>query len=363
MSRKKRVLIAPLDWGIGHATRDIPIIRELLEQGASVVVAADNRPYELLQKEFPQLEFVRLPGYAITYQKKGSFAFAVMMQVPKMFRSGFREHRWLKEHLESLQINAIISDNRFGLFNKKIPSVFITHQVGIIMPPVFRFAEGLTCYLNRKIINRYDECWIPDFEGENSLSGELAHKYSKPKNAFMLGPLTRFKPLADVPKQYDILVIMSGPEPQRTIMEEMMIQQLKNLPEKSLIVRGVPEESHTFQKVSDHLETISFMTADELNRAVMASSLIISRSGYSTVMDLAALGKKAIFIPTPGQTEQEHLAWEFNRRKIYYAAQQDDFNIQKAMAEVVGYSGLQLPDNWKALLKERVKALLQRIPD
>lgn len=361
MEKKKRVLIAPLDWGIGHATRDIPIIRELIKQGAEVVIAADNRPYELLKKEFPQLEFHRLPGYAITYQKKGSFALTVFMQVPKMFKSGFAENKWISKAVDELKIDAVISDNRYGLYTKKVPCIFMTHQIVIIMPTIFKWSEYITYLTNNRIMKNYAEIWIPDFEGEKNLSGALAHKYKKPKNAICIGPLTRFKNDTSLKKVYDILVIMSGPEPQRTLMEEMMIEQLKDLPMKSLIVRGVPEEEHSFKKISDNLETISFMTADELNKTTIQSEIIISRSGYSTIMDIAVLGKKAIFIPTPGQTEQEHLAWEFRKKKIYFAEHQHKFDIKKALEVINEYSGLDIKEDLDSVIEDRVKNLLSLI--
>lgn len=190
--QEKKILIAPLNWGLGHAARVIPIIRELLNLEAEVLMAADGRALEFLRKEFPQLNWIRLPGYDIRYQEKGSLTLQLLRQLPKIMVSFFAEQRQLEKIIQEERIDVVISDNRYGLFSKKIPCVFITHQTGIIVPKPFKWTEKIINRINHILISKFDACWIPDFEGENNLSGDLSHKYSKPPNAIFMGPLSRF---------------------------------------------------------------------------------------------------------------------------------------------------------------------------
>src|SRR5687767_12164171 len=203
--RKKRILVAPLDWGLGHAARCIPIIRHLLEKGCEVVIGADGRPLELLEGEFPQLEVALMPGYRITYPKSGSMVLRIAAQVPKILHGIRREHLLLGKIIQEKKIDAVISDNRYGLWNKKIPCVFITHQLMIKSP----FGEKLIHRLNKNYIRRFTECWVPDEEGE--WSGDLGSKFALPPNGKYIGILSRFAGLAEK-KQADpnrLLVVLS----------------------------------------------------------------------------------------------------------------------------------------------------------
>ena len=199
--RRTRILVAPLDWGLGHATRCIPIIRELLEHNTEVIIAADGRPYELLKKEFPALTSVRLPGFVIVYPEGDRIAAKIVSQIPKIIIAIFREHRALSNIIRDLKIDAVISDNRFGLFSKKIPCIYITHQIGIMMPKRLQWASRLMYYLNKALIQKYTACWIPDYAEKENLSGRLSHFYPLPKNATFIGPLTRFKKDVTIPKR------------------------------------------------------------------------------------------------------------------------------------------------------------------
>lgn len=348
-----RILIAPLDWGLGHATRCIPIIRYLLERKCEVVIAADGRPLLLLQKEFPLLEFVVMPGYNISYPKNGSMVLKMASQIPKILSGIKREHQQLKKIVNEKKIDAVISDNRFGLWSSEVPCAFITHQLMIKSP----FGENLIHKLNKNYISKYSECWIPDCERENSLSGDLSHKFPLPKNAKYIGLLSRFFDGAQKDKaKYDLLVILSGPEPQRTLFEKKIIGQLttfslkrKEAVGKVLIVQGITEKKER-RNVSESVEIVSHLTSEELQKEILSSEIILCRPGYSSVMDLAVLCKKAIFIPTPGQTEQEYLAKCFSDsplrsasaeqgKKIAYSVSQKKFDLEIAMKESEKYSG------------------------
>lgn len=334
---RRRVLVAPLNWGLGHASRMIPVIHELLKQNAEVIIAADGRPLELLKHEFPELKKIRLPGYDITYQSGGSFTASITRQVPKIISSYFSEKRAIDKLIDDEEIDVVISDNRYGLHSKKARCVFVTHQLAIRMPAGLKWFEPLLFQLNRHIIQRYDECWIPDYDGERNLSGELTRKFSLPANAKFIGPVTRMKN-GETKKKYDLLFVLSGPEPQRTMLEEILRAQSAGLHLKMLMVRGV-FESHEPRRLRQDFEVVDYMTSDRLNEAIQASGLIVSRPGYSTVMDLAALGSKAIFIPTPGQTEQEYLAEYLMKKRVAFAQPQKDFRLSAAIKESDSYSG------------------------
>ncbi|HAP02291.1 MAG TPA: glycosyltransferase, partial [Bacteroidetes bacterium] len=230
---------------------------------------------------------------------------------------------------------------------------------GIIMPPVFKWAERGIYKLNYRIMSRYNECWIPDHAGEKNLSGVLSHKYRMPAHSIFIGPLSRFHITDGLEMKYDLLVVLSGPEPQRTILEQKIISQLKSFSFHTLIIRGTPGEKNIFS-VSQNIEIKNHLTADELNKAMLQSKMIVSRSGYSTIMDLAATGRKAILIPTPGQTEQEYLGKYFYEKKIFYSVSQSDFDLQKALIDSQNFTGLQLKNN-SDTLSRTIKNFLEKI--
>ena len=352
---KKRILIAPLDWGLGHAARCIPIVRYLLEKDCEVIIAADKRPMELLKKEFPSLEFVVMPGYEISYPKNGSMVLKIAVQVPKILIGIKREHKLLKKIIREKKIDAVISDNRFGLWSRSVPCVFITHQLMVKAP----FGEKLLHKLNKNLIAKYNECWIPDNEGENNLSGDLSHKFPLPENAKFIGILSRFNSLRHLSSKeepLDLLVLLSGPEPQRPIFEKKILEQISFLPIKSLIVQGITEKNET-KKISENVEIVSFLTSDDLIKKILSSKIILCRPGYSSVMDLAALGKKSIFVSTPGQPEQEYFAKYFSERRIAYSVAQKEFDLKTALEESKEYLGFS-QTNLREGFKVQIDALM-----
>ena len=246
--------------------------------------------------------------------------------------------------IKDYNIDGVISDNRFGLYSKTIPCVFITHQLQIQSP---YFSDSIRDF-NYKYINKFDACWVMDDE-ENNLAGSLSKPNTLPNNTKYIGTQSRFEK-KESKKKYDFLAIVSGPEPQRTILEKGLINALKDRTEKSLIVLGKPE-LNTSEQIGN-LSLKSHLNAKELNTAILQSDLIICRPGYSTVMDLAKLEKKALFIPTPGQTEQEYLAENFMSKGICYSQNQSDFNFELALRESKNYNGFATSDNRKYKLEK-----------
>lgn len=360
MNRNPNILICPLDWGIGHATRCVPIIDELLKQGASVIIGADKRPLAFLKNEYPQLKTIIFPGYKFSYSKNGNMVIKMGLQVPKILAGIRKEHKLLDKIITEHKIDAVISDNRFGLWSKRVPSVFMTHQLKVKLPGKNQFGENMLFKLNKWFIRKYKECWIPDFEWEDNLSGELSHFKNEISSLFFIGPLSRFSKMKDVNEnvnfQNDILVVLSGPEPQRTILENKLLEELPKMNLKCVVVGGKTELQEQRQ-ISENIKFYSHLNSKDLFQLINNSEIVISRPGYSSIMDLAALGKKAIFIPTPGQTEQEYLAQRFHQMKVHYRMAQDKIDLLEALKEIKGFTGIEYKMN-SSLLSKRILHLI-----
>jgi UDP-N-acetylglucosamine transferase subunit ALG13 len=388
----KKVLVAPLNWGLGHATRCIPVINELLKQGAEVFIASDGNALQLLKLEFPTLSFFELPSYNITYGEGNNLVFKMLSIFKNTKKAIAAEHEALEKLIALNNFDLIISDNRYGIWNAKIHSVFITHQINIQVPSYLKWLQPILLNYNLKQISNFNECWIPDNEGAENLSGALSHQCKLPDNSYYIGLLSRFSvsssqlavgdgqasdkslqssvgneqlPTANFLPPLDfqrlptencqLLIILSGPEPQRTIFEKIIISQINTISQKTLIVQGITETDVTKQ-LSEQVWITSYLKSTDLIERIKAAEVIVSRSGYSTVMDLAATNSKALLVPTPGQTEQEYLAKKLSEDGVFYSTKQDDFklaDIEKAKS----FSGMYLKNNCE-VLQTRIKKLL-----
>ncbi|MCD4729469.1 MAG: hypothetical protein K8R74_02635, partial [Bacteroidales bacterium] len=297
MKRKPNILICPLDWGIGHATRCMPILNELIRQNAHVIIGADNQALELLKQEFPKLQFVRFPGYKFSYPGNNKMALKMAKQSPAILSGIKSENRFLRNLIKNFKIDAVISDNRFGLYNEDIPCIFLTHQLVIQVPGSLKFLEPLLYKLNKHYILKFNECWIPDWEEGFTLSGDLSHKKPKISNAYFIGPLSRFGQNINLNKpqnyKYDFVIVISGPEPQRTIFEKLVLDQAKTINKRGIVVLGRPEIVGLKNKIGNYVTVYSHLASKELEEVIINSKTVISRPGYSTIMDLVALGKQA----------------------------------------------------------------------
>ncbi len=335
--RVKHVLFTVLDWGLGHATRSIPIIESLLRQGTKVSLAGEGNSLVLLKNTFPNLNFYDLKGIQIVYPKDSSLAFEMMRQVSTIMKSIKREHEQVQQLVELLNPDAIISDSRFGAYSPHVKSVFITHQIGIKSSILPFLVEPFLYWMNKNYIKKFDLCWIPDFEVENNLSGSLSHneKFNRDFNLAYIGPLSRFQSnnLKSTSRLKSLIVVLlSGPEPQRSIFEQKCIDELKKINRSAIIVRGKPNENSSFQ--DGKILLLSHMLAEDLKALLLDAETIVCRSGYSSMMDLAAIGKNAIVVPTPGQTEQEYLAIKLDEEKRMVYQKQQSFNIILGMEEL-----------------------------
>jgi hypothetical protein len=325
----KKLLLAPLDWGLGHATRCVPVIRSLLENGCEVWLAGEGAQEKLLREEFPRLSFLPLKGYRIKYGKR-NFTGKLLMQLPSILKTIKEENNWLKAVVAQHGFEAVISDNRYGLYHEKIFSVFITHQL-CVKSPFGKWSENFLQRWNYKFINRFSECWIPDEEGENNLAGELSHPAKLPLVPVKyIGTLSRFqkKDVAEIKNH--LLVILSGPEPQRTIFENKIVDEIAHYPATAVVVRGLPGDKNIIPSANS-IRFFNHLSAAELNEEALKAEFIICRSGYSTLMDIAALQKKSILIPTPGQTEQQYLAGYLQEKQFALSFSQKSFSLQQVL--------------------------------
>lgn len=335
MPNKKSILVAPLHWGLGHATRCIPLIRSLLANDFDVLLGSDGAALLLLKKEFPQLPWVELPSYNITYPKNAkSFKWKILLHLPLLIQAILKEKRIVAQLVAEGKVDGIISDNRLGVRNDHIPSVYITHQIRVL--------SGATTYLSSKIhqrvIRKFDACWVPDVcDPTRNCSGRLGHIEEPPLPLQYLGILSRMEK-KKIAKTIDILVLLSGPEPQRTLFETQLKTALKGSGKMVTMVCGKIEDQQRWINYAD-IKMVNFMLAEELEDTINKSEIVIARPGYTTLMDLAAMEKKAFFIPTPGQYEQEYLAKRLESLGLAPTCKQGKFHTEK-LNEIRDYTGL-----------------------
>ena len=335
------ILFSALDWGLGHTTRSIPLLTFFNENGCQLLIAVQpaSASEKILQRHFPDAIFLPLKGYCITYAKKRSFfALKIFFQIPKILAAIRREHRFVKETVRSYPIKMILSDNRYGFYHKSVHSVFMTHQLRIAAP--FSWLEATIQQINYNYIQRFDELWIPDLKGDLNIGGALSHPGKMPPSvsAHYLGPLSRLSLLdqADTDKIMPVhslkyLFLLSGPEPQRSILEKRLLEAAHRLTGKTILIRGLPAEASLpvyqtseIKSGANGLTVIPYADPDTLNRLLQKAEYVVCRAGYSTIMDLLILGKKGIYIPTPGQTEQQYLAKRLMQQHWGFCFEQEE---------------------------------------
>jgi hypothetical protein len=321
---KKIVFIAPLDWGLGHATRCVPLIQELICQDFHVIIGGSGLSGQWIRQEFPELEYLEIPSEVFTYSKYIPMPLYIISLFKKLKRLIKKEKHWLDNYLKNKKVDLIISDNRYGLHSKNIPSVIITHQLYLHLG-FFSWMQPIINRIIFSLLHPFDQIWVPDTETEPSLSGKLSHNSSIPLNVKYIGPLSRFmgkksfSPSINSYK-YKFAFVLSGPEPHRTMLEEECLQLISQLKEECVLIRGT--KLHSKKIVLSHLTIIDFADSETLFHYINQSEVIVSRAGYSSLMDWACLQKHSVIIPTPGQTEQEYLAWYHSRTGLFTSIKQ-----------------------------------------
>ena len=338
---RPRVIVSPLNWGLGHASRCIPLIRALQRYGFEPVLSGDGKSFDLLSGEFPALRRHDLPPYDIRYSKSPDlFKFKLALQGPGLLKTISREHEEIERIVEEEGAVGIISDNRFGAYSSKVPSVYLTHQLQVRAGWMSRIATDW----HQRVISRFDCCWVCDYGNGDTLAGVLSSapvrtKKIKTKKVKWIGPLSRFSSSGEMEKDVDIAVILSGPEPLRSLFQNKVIEELKASQGNLILVEGLLAPAQTIRK-ENNLTIYNYMLSEELESLIRRSRLVISRSGYSSIMDLHALGAKALLVPTPGQTEQEYLADRLKEKGICHSVSQAVFSTS-ALKKAEQFSGFE----------------------
>lgn len=364
---KRKILISPLNWGFGHAGRMIPVALALKRMGHDIVVGIDDTLVPAMKIELPGIPVIAIKGVRVRYSRFIPQYAAVLLQTPKILASAIREHTSLRRVIAEVNPDIIISDNRFGFFNKSAFCVYITHMLRIPFPKPFRFLEPAGVLFHRLIIRRYSMCLVPDMPGETNLSGKLSHNVSNTVSPLFMGILSRFSTEEDSPispeikKPYTCL-ILSGPEPQRTILFRKAAEAAVKNRKRLVVLSVTPLKSELNE---NNLITIKVNQPSAVLRHYITNcERVICRSGYTALMELISLRKGAIIVPTPGQTEQEYLGDYMHGRFGFVTVRQhllseDSFKIPLTSTEG-SYSAFDtagLPDE---ALKEMLQQHQQR---
>lgn len=329
MKKELRILFCPLNWGLGHASRMIPLIEAFINAGHNAILGGNGVSLDLLKARFPHLKSLHIEGINIKYGKKKAFNFKFIIKMPLMLLSIYKENRSLKKTLKSEKFDIIISDNRPGLFHKNVLSIYITHQLNIFVSEKAGFLNKIASSFHRYIINKYSLCWVPDYAEPYSLAGKLSVNYGFKCPIINIGALSRFMNMEIIEKQnksIDFLCILSGAEPQREIFERLIIEKFRDVDCNLVIIRGLPGGG----RIDENFANISFFNHPDDKKFLELCSIskrIICRSGYSTIMDLFAIKRRAILVPTPGQTEQEQIAKHLHDNFDFMILTQKEFEI------------------------------------
>jgi predicted glycosyltransferase len=336
-----KILLAPLDWGLGHATRCIPIVRYLVERDCEVTIAAEGTAALLLRSNFPELTIIPIAGYKIRYSRHAStFAFKILMQVPHILKAIKNERKWLAKIHKQHQFDLVISDNRYGLKIDGLTSVIMTHQLQI-KSGAGALIDKLLLHAHYRILERFDQCWVVDHQGENGIGGALSHPRQLPANAYYIGPLSQLtrSALPQNTKKGGVLVLLSGPEPQRTLLEQKILVQIDRNSSYRYTIAGGNPGGRVPEQLPLNIEYHTHLNASQLQELMLRADLVVSRSGYSTLMDLAAMGKKALLIPTPGQAEQQYLASYLSEQGLFLCKSQSSLQLEIDIAKALEFTG------------------------
>jgi UDP-N-acetylglucosamine transferase subunit ALG13 len=362
--QQKKVLIAPLDWGLGHATRCIPIVTAFIELGYHVTIATEGAHEIILREAFPGLTFLRLKGYGIRYSKKAAgFTFKMIVQIPRILYNIFREFWWLSKTNRHQQFDLIVSDNRLGFFHFKTTSVFITHQLNLQTP--FSWSTNFLQWVQYTWFKLfYAMVWVPDMEGDQNLSGILGNPRLKPSvPIWYMNCLSRLKDYANnsvdgrQPKNL-FLGIVSGPEPQRSIFQDTLWVEGNRLKQPFKLIAGTAGQPNN-QAVSEFGSILPHLDGPEMVKAIENAKYIISRGGYTSLMELIPLNKPLILVPTPGQTEQEYLAKRWQEKGWAICYEQSAFHLETALKKAANFKYQTVP--FKSFTKEALEATLKQV--
>ena len=346
---QSRIIFCVLNWGLGHASRSVPVIHELLSQGFYVELASDGRAGGLLKSEFPELVYHEMPGYDVSYPSE-NMQWNIVKQFPKIVSAISSEKSWVRQLHKVNPFDILISDNRYGCRIPGVYNIMISHQIKPLTGS--ESTNWLASRISQRMFSKYDEVWIPD-EKAMRLSGYLGDA-SGLSNAHCIGLLSRNLSVGtSISKKYKSVAILSGPEPQRSYLESWVRKQWSDWKEPHLIVRGVTEGSSEIRQLTDSGYEVDFLSGRAWQNAILSAEVVVGRSGYSSIMDYISWRKKCILIPTPGQYEQEYLSEHIVYPGIRF---EPDFNFDliETIQELVEE---EIPEYRNMRLNQRVNEL------
>jgi UDP-N-acetylglucosamine transferase subunit ALG13 len=331
----KKILIAPLDWGLGHTTRCMVLVRYLLAKGHFPVMAGTAAQLAFVQQTLPDIETVSINGYNVTAKDN---LLHYVRQIPKILRAIKEEKLWLDRWLAAHKVDGIISDNRYGLFSESIPSVFVSNQLRILLG-CGSVADDVIQHLQYRYINRFSSTWIADAAGSDNLAGILTHPAIMPHQYAYLGLISQFESVDNsqtILAEDALLILLSGPEPQRSSLSNTLWKSLMGYEGKVIFIEGTDKLNRNapseFGCSSSNIQHYGKLTNVAMVPLLQQAKLIIAASGLSTVCDIIAWNKKAVLIPTPGQPEQQYIAKHLNGNGQFFAVQQKDFSLEVALS-------------------------------
>jgi len=358
---KKNILICPLEWGLGHAGRMVPLARRLQELNQNIIFGSGEEHLSFFRGEVPDATYIYFPGFRISYSRYLPQYVIILLKSPLLLFHIILEHYMLKRIIRDYSIDIVISDNRIGLWNSGIKTVFITHQLRIPFPEPFVFLEFIGIRINRLIIKKYSWCFIPDLDGELNVSGRLSHGFKLPGNARYIGILSRFGDHHNDDNSHSgkCTVMLSGPEPQRSILKQKLTKILFSKGIPIVILEGKPEKEIESNRL-DNIIYYAHLSACETIKLLKESEIIITRSGYTTIMELISLGLTALLIPTPGQTEQEYLAESLSEKGWFRWISQRDFDENSVFVSTTAVLPAAINAESGRLLEIALKELLEK---
>lgn len=363
MNKNGNILICPLEWGLGHAGRMIPLARKLQERNYNVIIGSGKTHQAMFRNELPGLTYVDFPGFNPGYSRFLPQYISLLLKTPILLYHILAEHRRLKSIIDKKKIDIIISDNRFGLWSRRIKSVYVTHQIVIPFPVNFRFLEWTGILFHRFFIKKYSFCFIPDLPGHLNLSGRLTHGVRLPANTRYIGLLSRFSGRLHIGVNKfrfpHNTVILSGPEPQRSILRQKLIEILNNRMPPAVFLEGRPGDQVEISN-SENITFYNHLPADEMRDMLLGSTNIIARSGYTSVMEFISLNCSALLIPTPGQPEQEYLAEYLSSKGWFSEVPQNGLNERTILTSGKALWTSEIIDESNVLLEKALDELLNK---
>lgn len=361
---KVKILVAPLDWGLGHATRCVPVIREFLAHGAEVEIAVVKANASFFRETFPKLRQRIAPGYNVEYPDHGYNMGLWLLKNGARLNAIMRyEHRYAEEMVARHHYDILFSDNRFAFYSKKAHNVYMTHQRRIAFPPVFSSFEGVGVRWHDARIAHFDEVWVPDVKEFPGYAGTLSHVDSCSRPVRFVGPLSRFgeshAALKGSEKDLDVVAVISGVEPSRTRFEDRLRRVLQKIPGRHVMILGQPSVPYS-SWTEGNIEFHTHLPTDRFAEMIARSKRVVSRGGYSTVMDMAVLGASCIFVPIPGQYEQVVLAKNLSAAGYAVEIPEDKLG-EESLRKALSAEGRVLPLFRQELLRGTVDDLFQNI--